>query len=332
MNENPHRRFNALRGSWILVSPQRDQRPWQGLEEPLPAAASAYDPDCYLCPGNARAGGQRNPDYDSVYVFDNDFPALLPETVLDAADDPLLRREPVEGRCRVICYSPRHDLRLADMSEAEVTVVVEHWAREVRELQVDYEHIQVFENRGDIVGCSNPHPHGQIWAQSSVPTEVDLEDQEQRSYRARYGSRLLLDYARREIDAGERCVVMNDDWLVVVPWWAGWPFETLVLPLVPVDHLPSLTARQHRSLAGILGQLLRAYDRLFDAPFPYSMGWHGAPTSCFEDHWQLHAHFYPPLLRSATVRKHMVGYEMLGEPQRDLTPETAARRLREVCE
>ena len=328
-HDAPHRRYNPLRDSWVLLSPHRDRRPWQGQEESAAVDEPPYRDDCYLCPGNARAGGERNPDYTGVHVFDNDFPALLPESRTLSSDD-LLRAAPVQGRCRVICYSPRHDLRMAQMETAQIRTVIDCWADEVARLRREYEHVQVFENRGATMGCSNAHPHGQIWAVDCQPSEIMLEDRQQRAYQGENDTSLLLDYAAREIDRGERVLLHDDHWLVVVPWWASWPFETLLLPLAPVAHLPELGNGQRRSLARTLQQLLGAYDRLFNAPFPYSMGWHGRPTSVRGLHWQLHAHVYPPLLRSASVRKHMVGFEMLGEPQRDLTPERAAARLREV--
>ncbi len=328
----PHRRYNPLRDSWVVVSPQRDQRPWQGQVEARAVPEPAYVEDCYLCPGNARAGGGRNPDYPGVYVFDNDFPALLDSGEHPGSNDPLLRSEGVRGCCRVICYSPRHNLTLADMPVADIGAVVDTWAEQTRELDARFEHVQVFENRGATMGCSNAHPHGQIWALDCQPTELVAEERCQRAYLAEHGSALLLDYARRELELRERVLASNTHWVVLVPWWATWPFETLLLPLSPVQTLPELDPAQRADLAIIVKTLLRAYNRLFDTPFPYSMGWHGAPKSAKGEHWQLHAHFYPPLLRSATVRKHMVGFEMLAEAQRDLTPERAAERLRDVME
>jgi UDPglucose--hexose-1-phosphate uridylyltransferase len=332
---HPHRRFNPLSGEWVLVSPHRMQRPWQGQVESVSGAERpAYDPDCYLCPGNERAGGARNPRYQETFVFRNDFAALLPETPPHAADeDTLLRSESVRGECRVICFSPRHDLTLARMSDRERLRVVRMWAEQVAELGRRWRWVQVFENRGEQMGASNPHPHGQIWALDRLPIEVAREDACQREYLAERGRPLLLSYAERERDLGERVVIVEGDWLAVVPYWAVWPFETLLLPLFPVTRLDLLNEKQQDSLARILGRLLARYDNLFATSFPYSMGWHGAP---FEPdrppaaHWQLHAHFYPPLLRSATVRKFMVGFELLAEAQRDLTPEQAAARLVEL--
>ncbi|EAQ96011.1 UDP-glucose--hexose-1-phosphate uridylyltransferase [Congregibacter litoralis] len=330
MSDHPHRRYNPLSDRWVLVSPQRDQRPWQGQVEDVPEPEPQYREDCYLCPGNPRAGGQQNPDYAHVFVFDNDFPALLPDEVRPAGDGTggLFRSDPVRGRCRVICYSPRHDLTLGRMSKPELLAVIETWARETALLSRDYPCVQIFENRGATMGCSNAHPHGQIWAMDALPGEIKVEEQQQAAYFEKHATPLLLDYARQEMAQGERSVCANKHWLAVVPWWATWPFEILLLPLEPVSSLPALSNAQRDALALILQQLLGTYDQLFAVPFPYSMGWHGAPGSVAAPHWQLHAHFYPPLLRSATVRKHMVGFEMLGESQRDLTPERAAEQLR----
>ena len=328
--EQPHRRFNALTGEWVFVSPQRNKRPWQGRIEPTPAVnRPQYDPQCYLCPGNERANGERNPQYRSTYVFTNDFPAFLPDSGSTAvAEHPLLRAHTQEGACRVVCFSPRHDLTLAQLPVAEIRGVVDTWAEQVTELSQRWAWVQVFENKGELMGCSNPHPHGQIWASDFIPTHVSKELMQQEQWLQNHGRPLLLDYAALEADAGERVVAQNADWIVVVPWWAVWPFETLLLPRRQVLNLPDLAPTERVSLAEILSRFLAAYDRLFDVSFPYSFGWHGAPAA--HAAYQLHAHFYPPLLRSATVRKFMVGYEMLGEAQRDITPEQAAERLRAV--
>ncbi|MFO1265390.1 MAG: UDP-glucose--hexose-1-phosphate uridylyltransferase [Rubrivivax sp.] len=330
LTEHPHRRQNALTGEWVAVSPQRTLRPWQGkVETPAAPAGRHYDPACYLCPGKARAGGVRNPAYASTYAFTNDFPAFLPDGPAIAGGEPLLQAQSQAGTCRVLCYSPRHDLALGQLPAEQIEAVVDLWADQAAELGERWRWVQVFENRGELMGCSNPHPHGQVWAGDALPNEPAKELARQREWQARNGRPLLLDYARLELARGERVVAQTTHWLAVVPWWAVWPFETLLLPLEPVPARPALDRGQRADLARLLQWLLGAYDRLFDAPFPYSMGWHGAPGgSGAGDGWVLHAHVHPPLLRSATVRKFMVGYELLAEPQRDLTAEQAAERLR----
>ncbi|HEX2756505.1 MAG TPA: UDP-glucose--hexose-1-phosphate uridylyltransferase [Candidatus Limnocylindrales bacterium] len=330
--DGPHRRYNPLADEWVLVSAGRTRRPWQGSREAAPADdRPRYDPDCYLCPGNGRADGSANPDYDATFVFTNDFAALRPDSEIGRVEEGLLLAEGERGTCRVVCFSPRHDLTLAMMEPADVGRVIDLWADQTAELGASYRWVQVFENRGEAMGASNPHPHGQIWAGSALPVEAAREDASQRRHVAVAGRSLLLDYVRQET-TGPRVVVENDDWLVVVPFWAVWPFETLIVAKVPVGRLPDVGASQRASLAPLLKELLIRYDNLFDTPFPYSMGWHQAPFDADRhDHWQLHAHVYPPLLRSASVRKFMVGYELLAERQRDLTPEEAAERLRAVA-
>lgn len=333
----PHRRQNLLTGEWVLVSPQREQRPWQGrVERPPEAAAQRYDPGCYLCPGNARAGGRTNPAYDGVYVFDNDFPALLSDA--DTAETTIggmLHAHTEPGVCRVVCFSPRHDLTLAEMDVAAITAVVDAWTREYEVLggRADIRWVQIFENRGELMGCSNPHPHGQIWAQATLPAEAAREADQQRRYWEAHDGTLLGDYLRLELELGERIVCENDAFVALVPFWAVWPFETLLVSREHRRSLSDLTREERSGLADLLKRLTTRYDNLFEVSFPYSAGIHQAPTDG-ADHpeWHLHMHFYPPLLRSATVRKFMVGYEMLGEPQRDLTPETAAARLRALGE
>ena len=329
----PHRRRNPLTGEWVLCSPHRATRPWLGQKESIARdQRPPHDPSCYLCAGNRRANGEINPDYRDTYVFENDFRALLDEEAgVSVPPSPLLQRAPVRGTCRVICFSPRHDLTLGRMAVADIVRVIGTWQAQTAELGRRYQWVQVFENKGAVMGCSNPHPHGQVWAMDALPTLPAQEDGYQRHYLREHGRPLLLDYAREETERGERGVYQNDDWLAVVPYWATWPFETLLLPRFPVRQLPELSAAQVDTLARALQALLSGYDRLFDVDFPYSMGWHGAPFRAESgDHWQLHAHFLPPLLRSATVKKFMVGFEMLGESQRDITPEAAAARLREV--
>lgn len=340
ISEQTHRRRNPLTGEWILVSPHRAKRPWQGQQEGKDTSQRpAYDPQCYLCAGNQRVTGERNPIYQDTFVFNNDFAALMDKdsagNASDATQDDLFQLQTATGSCRVICYSPDHSKSMADLSVPEIERVIDTWQAQIQELSSDHAWVQVFENKGAIMGCSNPHPHGQIWASHYVPHAVQVEDEHQRAYHAQHQSNLLLDYAAREIADGSRIVVRTAHWLAVVPYWAGWPFETLLLPTTAVARMSDLSALKKQDLALILKQLTACYDRLFDCAFPYTMGWHYAPFSGPNSrqevsHWQLHAHFYPPLLRSATVRKFMVGFEMLCEPQRDLTPEQAAERLRQL--
>jgi UDPglucose--hexose-1-phosphate uridylyltransferase len=333
--DHPHRRYNPLNGQWVLVSPHRAKRPWQGQREMTSGdTRPAYDPTCYLCPGNERAGGAQNPSYDSTYVFTNDFAALLADAPRpEGKKHPLFKSSGVRGTCRVLCFSPRHDLSLAEMEVEEIARVVDLWSGQVAELGQDYAWVQVFENKGEVMGCSNPHPHGQVWGQDVLPDEAAREDENQRAYRAERNRLLLLDYAEEELKCGERLVVEEEHWLALVPYWALWPFETLVLPKRHVQRLDALSEQERSNLARLLKRLLVCYDNLFECVFPYSMGWHGAPFGVEAgEHWQLHAHFYPPLLRSANVKKFMVGYEMLAEAQRDLTPEQAAERLRATSE
>jgi UDPglucose--hexose-1-phosphate uridylyltransferase len=327
----PHRRHDPLADRWILVSAGRTDRPWQGRVEPPTAdTAQPYDPSCYLCPGNVRANGGTNPTYDSTFVFTNDFAALRPGTPDERVLEGLLIAEREPGTCRVVCYHPRHDLTMAKLPVDAVREIVDLWADQTTDLGREYRWVQVFENRGEAMGASNPHPHGQIWAGSALPNEAARESATQQAHRSRTGRRLLLDYTAQE-RRGERVVIENAEWLIVVPFWAAWPFETLIVPTTPVGRLADLEEGARTTLSSALVELFTRYDNLFGIPFPYSWGWHQAPFDG-EDHagWQLHAHVYPPLLRSATVRKFMVGYELLAEPQRDLTPEDAAERLRGV--
>jgi UDPglucose--hexose-1-phosphate uridylyltransferase len=333
--EKPHRRYNPLTGEYVLVSPQRANRPWQGKVERLPDEnRPSFDPGCYLCPGNPRAGGAVNPDYTDVYVFTNDFPALLDvPTVSPPLAGALMRAEPARGTNRVLCYSPRHNLPLSVMEPAGLEKVIGCWIGQYEALGAAHRWVQVFQNQGEMMGASNPHPHGQVWAVDALPNEALKEDLHQRAYLQETGRSLLPDYLDAELQSRARLVLENERWMVVVPFWAVWPFETMVLPTRPVPRMPDLLKDEISALAVILKALLMGYDRLFEVPFPYSMGWHGAPFDPGgQTHWQLHAHFYPPLLRSATVRKFMVGYEMLAEAQRDLTPEQAAAALRRVMD
>lgn len=333
--EHPHRRYNPLTDQWVLVSPHRAKRPWQGQQEKTAEDEKpSHDPSCYLCPRNQRITGEQNPDYHKPFVFKNDFSALLEDTPApQAAKSPLFRTALARGESRVICFSPDHSKTLPLLSVEEITEVVKVWQEQLSELGQKYQWVQIFENKGAAMGCSNPHPHGQIWANSFLPNEVAREDSAQRNYAEKEGSVLLVDYAKQELELKERIVVETEHWLAVVPYWAVWPFETLLLPKVQIKRLTDLTEAQRRDLALALKILTAKYDNLFETSFPYSMGFHAAPFNGeANDHWQLHAHFYPPLLRSATVRKFMVGYEMLGESQRDLTAEQAAARLRELSD
>ncbi|WP_188149681.1 UDP-glucose--hexose-1-phosphate uridylyltransferase [Teredinibacter waterburyi] len=330
-DNHSHRRRNPLTGEWVLVSPHRSKRPWLGQQEtPATDTAIQHDPNCYLCPGNTRINGETNDNYTSTFTFTNDFAAVEDIDVSTNKDlDPLFTEQPAKGVARVICFSPNHSKTLPQLDVTEIESVVNCWASQVEELGRRFQWVQVFENKGAAMGCSNPHPHGQIWATDQLPTEAIKVDQHLLNYQTDYGRNLLLDYAKKELATGQRVVDQNEHWLCVVPFWASWPFETLLLPLAPIRHLHQLDTEQRLSLATILKSMLTRYDNLFGCSFPYSMGWHGqAFSSKDQSHWQLHAHFYPPLLRSATVKKYMVGYELLAEPQRDITPEQAAERLR----
>lgn len=333
--DTPHRRYNPLTDEWVLVSPHRTQRPWQGkIEDTTTTDKLTYDPNCYLCPGNKRAGDNINPNYKDTFVFTNDFAAIIPQEQpqnKETQDENLLKTQVVDGTCRVICFSPRHDLTLASMDLPGIRKVIDLWAKQINDLEKNYCWVQIFENKGEIMGCSNPHPHGQIWASNSLPNEANKEDKAQANYFATNKQPLLLDYIQLELKQRERIVVENEDWVVVVPFWAVWPFETLLLPKEHIQRLPNLNNIQRDQLAEILQNLLQKYDRLFNTSFPYSMGWHGMPATIEnKSYWQLHAHFYPPLLRSASIKKFMVGYELLAEPQRDITAESVALRLRDL--
>ena len=328
-----HRRKNILTNEWVLVSPHRLNRPWQGQsEETTKDTRPEYDENCYLCPTNTRANGETNPDFEETFIFENDFSALLKEKIATDLEinDNLFEVSGATGVAKVVCFSAKHNLTMASMQEKDITKVVDLWSDEVSNLSKKYQWVQVFENKGSIMGCSNPHPHGQIWACDFLPTEAQKEQLSQKKYFEKNNSNMLLDYVNREVDEKERIVYQNDNWMVVVPFWATWPYETLLLPKFKCSHLNFLTAEQKVSLTNALKSLLVKYDKLFDTSFPYSMGWHGSIGSKESDHWQLHAHFYPPLLRSATVKKFMVGFEMLGESQRDITPELVAQVLREL--
>ena len=325
LSEFPHRRFNPLIGEWVLVSPHRAKRPWRGkIETPPTLVEAAYDPECYLCPGNARAGGMHNPDYKSTFVFDNDFAGLLPDApACDVNDNDFM------------CFNERHDLTLATMSDSQVGAVVDAWVEQYRELAgIPWvNHIQIFENRGEIMGASNPHPHCQIWATASLPNQAEKENLAQLHYQEKHGSCLLCDYLRLELQRDERIICRNAEFALLVPFWAVWPFEVMLVSTRHLGAMDELNPTEKKSLAEILRRVCIRYDNLFQVPFPYTMGFHQKPTDEREHReWHFHAHYYPPLLRSATIPKFMVGYEMLGTPQRDLTPEAAAERLRGLSE
>ena len=321
-----------MTGEWVLVSPHRGKRPWLGqVESAHSDAVSNYAADCYLCPGNLRINGEKNPIYTGTFAFTNDFSALSSDTPQAGSDDPLFAFQSEQGLTRVVCFSPDHSKTMAELNHQQIEAVINCWIDECRSISSTYPWIAMFENKGTLMGCSMPHPHSQIWAQKHAPTIHDREAVQQTNYYQTRGSALLLDYCEREVTAGERVVVANSDWLVVVPYWAAWPYETLVLPRFPVSRLDELTPTQTISLADVMSQITVRYDNLFQCSFPYSMGWHGAPyDGNSHREWQLHAHYYPPLIRSSSIRKFMVGYEMLAEPQRDMTPEQAAQSLRNL--
>lgn len=329
----PHRRYNPLTDSWVLVSPHRAKRPWQGQVEKLPPdTRPAYDPGCYLCPRNTRANGEQNPDYTGVFVFDNDFAALLPEPVpASQTDSAFFRARPERGLARVICFSPRHDLTIPEMDVVAIRQVVDAWIQEYRILGAKsfIRYVQIFENKGAVMGCSNPHPHGQIWAQSSIPDEPLKKQRAQLKYWKKHGCTLLADYLREEVSKNERILFENEHFVALVPFWAVWPFEAMIIPKRPMPRITDLTDDEKTALADAYRQLTIRYDNLFQTSFPYSAGIHQAPTDGKpHPEWHWHFVFYPPLLRSATVKKFMVGYEMLANPQRDITPEKASLMLR----
>ena len=333
LTEHPHRRYNPLTDEWVLVSPHRTQRPWQGsTESERTEAPPEYDPNCYLCPGNSRAGGVVNPNYAGTFVFVNDFSALLPSSPPGGTEESgLMMAKSERGICKVLCFSPRHDLTLARMETSDIVPVVDAWVEQYESIGAEpfINYVQIFENRGEMMGASNPHPHGQIWANEHVPNLPQRESEQQQVYRKNKDGCLICDYLAAELAAGERTVVQNDSFVALVPYWAVWPFETMVIPRRHHTSIPELSDRERTDLADIMRRLGVRYDNLFRTSFPYSMGIHQRPTDGDpHDEWHLHLHYFPPLLRSATVRKFMVGYELLGMPQRDITAEGAAERLR----
>ncbi len=332
ISNHTHRRLNPLTGEWVLVSPHRAKRPWQGQVEKASIEKRAeYDSSCYLCPGNTRAGGVRNPTYEKTFIFTNDFSALIPDIPAGEIDKILFKAKSEKGICRVLCFSPRHDLTIPQMGEKDIVEVIKLWIHEYVTLgeKEFISNVQIFENKGSVMGCSNPHPHGQIWAQETIPDEVLKEDTRQRDYFIHHSETLLGKYVNEELNCNERIVCRNEHFVALVPYWATWPFETMIIPLRAIANISLLKHDEIIAFANIYKQLTILYDNLFETSFPYSAGIHQSPTTTENhDHWHTHMHFYPPLLRSATVKKFMVGYEMMAEPQRDITPEQSAERLR----
>lgn len=336
--EDPHRRFNPLINEWVLVSPHRAKRPWQGQKETVAEdGRPEYDPECYLCPENVRANGEVNPQFTSSFVFENDFAALKQEEIEfeDSNEATFFKAKPERGISRVVCFSPKHNITLPEMDLPTIEDIIRTWQREYTDLgAIDYiNYVQIFENKGSVMGCSNPHPHGQIWAQSSLPTQIEKTQNSLKAYYEKKGSNLLLDYLEKELEAKERIVIENDHFVALVPFWAIWPFETLIVCKRHVTKITDFSEEEVAAYALILKQLTAKYDNLFETSFPYSSGIHQAPTDGY-DHpeWLFHMHFYPPLLRSASVKKFMVGYEMMGESQRDITAEKSAQMLRDLSD
>ena len=330
-NEHPHRRYNILTGEWVLVSPHRTKRPWQGKQEKIPETKRPkYDPTCYLCPGNTRAGGEQTPNYESVYSFINDFSALLADTSNILEEDGLLKAQGETGICKVVCFSPDHSLTLPLMEQKAIADVVALWQKEYSELgaKQNIRHVQIFENKGAMMGCSNPHPHGQIWAQYSIPQEVERKTKMQRAYFEKNGSSLLGDYLQQELDKDERILFQNERFVALVPFWAVWPYEAMIAPKKQLQNIAALSKEQALAFAEAIKVVTTKFDNLFEVSFPYSSGIHQSPTDNDYPEWHFHMSFYPPLLRSATVKKFMVGYEMFGNPQRDITAEQAAKKLK----
>jgi UDPglucose--hexose-1-phosphate uridylyltransferase len=334
LQDYSHKRFNILTGEWVLVSPHRAKRPWQGqTEEVATAIRATHDPNCYLCAGNKRINGERNPEYKDVFVFTNDFAALQTTSPKFFEIEGLLKAGSEQGICKVICFSPDHSKSLADMSIKDIDKVVKTWQKEYTSLGSNHmiNYVQIFENKGAVMGCSNPHPHGQIWSQSTLPNEVEKKDQHQLEYYTNNKSSLLGDYLKQELEANERIIYQNDDFVVLTPFWAVWPFETMIIPKKKFANITNISEQESFNFALAISKITKAYDQLFECSFPYSSGIHQSPTDGKpNEHWHWHMSFYPPLLRSATVKKFMVGYEMFGSPQRDITAEQAAERLREL--
>lgn len=336
LQDYSHKRFNSLTGEWVLVSPHRAKRPWQGQEEDvLDKERPAYDQHCYLCPGNVRASGDVNPNYSDVYVFTNDFAALQSDSKSFSIDDGLIKADSEQGLCKVICFSPDHSKSLAQMTVKEIEKVIHAWQSEFASLAKmdNINYVQIFENKGAIMGCSNPHPHGQIWSNSSLPNEIIKKDRQQLDYYNMYKKTLLETYLEQELKLNERIIFENRAFVILVPFWAVWPYETMIIPKIPQKDLSKLPSKETILFAQAISVLTKVYDKLFNCSFPYSSGIHQAPTNGGDNgHWHWHMSFYPPLLRSATVKKFMVGYEMFATPQRDITPETAAKTLKHLSD
>jgi len=333
-SEDPHRRYNILTDEWVLVSPHRTKRPWQGKVEKLTSGKRPkYDPKCYLCPGNERAGGAKNPVYKHTNVFTNDFGALLSDSSAANYKQGLLKASGEKGICKVICFSPNHALTLPDMKVEAIQKVVDLWQQEYLDLGAkDFiKYVQIFENKGSIMGCSNPHPHGQIWAQSSIPQEVSKKSKQQKKYWKKSGQSLLGDYLKQELKEKTRLICKNRSFVALVPFWAVWPYEAMIIPRRHFQHIGQMTKTEKKNFAAIIKDLTQRFDRVFDTSFPYSSGIHQSPTDGKDnEEWHFHMAFYPPLLRSATVKKFMVGYEMFANPQRDITAEMAAEKMRKL--
>lgn len=331
LQDYSHKRFNILTGEWVLVSPHRAKRPWQGQNETVSnEQRPSHDPSCYLCAGNTRINGEENPNYKDVFVFTNDFAALQTTSPRFAVNEGLFKAESEQGICKVICFSPDHSKSLADMAVKDINKVVKTWQREYTELgsndMINY--VQIFENKGSVMGCSNPHPHGQIWSQSTLPNEVDKKDKYQNAYYIKNKTSLLGDYLKQELEVNERIIYQNEDFVVLTPFWAVWPFETMIVPKKQHANITKISDKESLGFADAISKITKAYDKLFETSFPYSSGIHQSPTNGeANEYWHWHMSFYPPLLRSATVKKFMVGYEMFGSPQRDITAEQAADRL-----
>lgn len=334
LQDYSHKRLNILTGEWVLVSPHRSKRPWQGQNEKISKEERpSHDENCFLCAGNERINGERNPDYKDVFVFTNDFAALQKESKDFKLDDGLFQAQSETGICKVICFSPDHSKSLANMEVNEINKVVKVWQKEYLKLgAIDtIKYVQIFENKGSVMGCSNPHPHGQIWSHSTLSNEVLKKDKQQKNYYINNNRSLLVDYLAQEIKAEERIIYQNKDFIVLTPFWAIWPFETMIVPKKKQSDITHMSSNETVAFADAISAITRAYDKLFQCSFPYSSGIHQAPTDGkTNEHWHWHMSFYPPLLRSATVKKFMVGYEMFGTPQRDITAELASRKLKDL--